>query len=192
VIRRLAMLMPVLLVVLLFVSACTPEEVEEFLIALFGNPVVVDPPDDSAPVVSLIFFDPATGQKVTLKTGDPPTERTIQKSDHFFVLAVAEDPQGVRNVTVFPTGSIDCKPKGDIGCLLHLSFQPYSFTSSAGVGDTATTKLWLVREIDGGVSSDACPSHCTLKSVRIGLYARGENFSGLASASPQLTFVVNY
>jgi hypothetical protein len=174
---------------MVFVQGCSPELLEEFL-GTFGDTVVVDPPDSTPPIVSLIFFDPTSGKKVILKSGDPSKTIAIKKHDSFFVVAVAEDPQGVKKLTVYPSSSVDCESVGSIGCKVPPLFTTSSISSNAGPGETATTKLWLPRLVDGRVG--ACPAPCKLKGVAISTFAEAENFSGRIGASPTVTFTVKY
>ena len=100
-----------LLSIFIIPFACTPSIVDEF-VQSFGEQVVVGTDDKTPPEVSLVFYHPATGNKIILKSGDQPMKISIKKSDYFYVVGVAEDPQGVKEISVFPSTSIDCKSEG--------------------------------------------------------------------------------
>jgi hypothetical protein len=191
--RWVIRLLPVCLLPLVLAQGCTPEMAQDVLegfLGTFGDLVEVDPPDSTPPVVSLVFFDPTSGNKIVLKPGDSSKTISIKKSHRFFVVAVAEDLQGVKRLTVYPSSSVECEPVGGIGCKVLPLFTTHSMSSDAGPGETALTRFWLPRLVDGGMG--ACPPPCELKSVRISTFAEGENFSGLKATSPTVTFTVQH
>ncbi len=172
-------------------AACTPETEKQFWKALdesFGPKVKVsvEPPDLTPPVVSLEFVDPATQKKIVLKSGDPAMTVPIKKGDWLIVVVAAQDPQGVKAVTLYPSSHLDCEPVGDIGCAKFPSYAPYRIAIDAKQGDTVGTRLWFPWVVTA--SANAC-TPCGTRAVRIALWAEGENFSGVKGQASGLTFV---
>jgi len=179
--------------VAILIQGCTQETISDILdefFGSFGDVVVVDPPDSSPPEVKLVFQDPTTGKQIELNPGDPEMEISIKNTDRFYVIAVAEDPQGVKELTVYPVSAEICKSNEGIGCKVFPLTQTQKISSSAGPGDSATTKLWLPRLVDGDIGY--CPPPCELQSVSIITYADAENFSGLRSSSSTVVFTVQH
>ena len=184
----------IFLAALIYSQACSPEMSEEILdefLGTFGDLVEVDITDATPPAVSLVFIDPASGNKVVLKPGEPSKTMSIKKHDRFFVMAVAEDPQGVKKLTIYPSSNVECEPlMENVKCKVMNLSSTSDIVSNAQQGENTATKLWLPRLVDGRMGS--CPRSCKLKSAQISTYAHAENFSGLTSTSPSITFTVQY
>jgi hypothetical protein len=174
---------------LIFIS-CSKESKKDIIDEIaksFGDPVKVSESDSTPPSISLVFNDPSTGKKIVLKPTDAPITIPIKVLDRFYVVAIAEDQQGVKDVRIRGTLRKRCK-SGDYG-MLQTGHIFADFPGNAGVGDWASTRRWLPKLVDGRFAK------CTTKgwelvSYSISLHAEAENFSGLITRTPSVTFTV--
>ncbi len=180
------------MLVVLGLSGCTPTMTAELLDGFgrsFGETVTVSDSDTSAPTVTLSIPDLGNGMgAVVLHPGDAPLTIHVGglNMNGFFIVATAEDPQGVKSICISSGFRRECSSGG----VTQLS-QPLSYDncdeSQATVGGTATTKRWLPRYVDLAVVS-ACPPGQD-GGTTLGFSATGTNFSGQTQSTPSVKFV---
>ena len=156
----------------------------------FGSSVKVDPKDKTPPKVTLIIPDlVGTGEK-QVNPGDQPITiyvEAIQASGNwgpFFVVASAEDPEGVQSVCIVSIAwkYCDCG-EGATGAEAPLE-TPTCYTRNGRLGSVTTTKLWIPYLIDPVIFS--CGQLCTGGG---GIYfvATATNYSGQKSTTAGVT-----
>jgi hypothetical protein len=154
----------------------------------FGEPVTVPQADRSPPQASLIFNHPRTGKRTVVKPGDAPLSVSLKTTDRFFVIAAADDPQGVKDIRVI--GSMEKRCTSERVGMKQSGSLFLSFPDNGGPGDTALTRRWLPFLIDGA-QAQSCPSGYTLFSYVVSIHGVGENFHGGTSTTPTVTFSVS-
>jgi len=156
----------------------------------YGSSVKVDPKDSTPPKVTLIIPDlVGTGEK-KLNPGDESITiyvEAIKASGNwgqFFVVASAEDPEGVQSVCIVSNAwrYCDCG-EGFTGAETSVT-TPTCYTRSGRLGSVTTTKLWMPYLIDPGIFS--CGNYCTGGG---GIYfvATATNYSGQKSTTAGVT-----
>ncbi len=101
------------LILLVPICGCNKSFVEDFA-ASFGESVIVADRDDTPPTVTLSIPD-IGGEARDLVQGGADYRIDIQLSDRFFIVASAEDPEGVKEVAVVGVVEIHCTNDDGIG-----------------------------------------------------------------------------
>lgn len=175
--------------VALALTECTPKIAKSILddfASSFGDSVTIPESDPTPPLVSLTVPEFPSGQKV-LMPGDSPHSASIGVGDSFFVVAAAEDPEGVKLVQVISHVHVHCTNDAGIGQLR--SFSPISTDSDdSGPGDVGLTRRWIPQRVSLDYAHCAEPQDFRLTSVVIEVKGRGANFSGLTVETPKATF----
>lgn len=162
---------------------CTRELVSESLES-FGNPVECSDTDSTPPSAELVFPHPITGKTIRLKAGDPNMTIPINPTDRFFVTALAEDPEGVKKITIFSPSRPECESVDRIGCKVFTTMLPNTLQVN-----TAMTRLWLPQLVE---VTAGCPQQCKLVSWRKSVYAKSTNCIGTEITTPMVIFTVHY
>lgn len=156
----------------------------------FGSSVKVDPKDKTAPKVTLIIPDlVGTGEKQLNPEDQSITiyVEAIKASGNwgpFFVVASAEDPEGVQSVCIVAHAWNYCDCGEDVtGAKTSLEGPPICYTRSGHLGSVTTTKLWMPYLIDPVIFD--C-GNCTGGG---GIYfvATATNYSGQKSTTAGVT-----
>jgi hypothetical protein len=145
----------------------------------FGPPVTVTRKDTSPPTVTLIIPDLGNGQ-IILHPGDKT--KTIHMSSikpygQIFVIASAEDPQGVQSVCIQPDEFVECSLAGQ-GFNQSFPLPPPTCSGYDRQVKTATTKLWVPFLVDPRQHQCEVYGAGYEGTVRLLLYASAKNFSG--------------
>ena len=176
------------LVVSLVLHACTPRVTDSLLDSFansFGESVTIPESDSTPPAVSLTI--PVPSGERTLRPGDAPYSTSIDADDTFFVVAAAEDSQGVMMVQVVGHVHVNCTNDAGIGQLR--SFSPITTdTDEGGPGDLGLTRRWIPYRVNLDYAFCAQPQDFRLVSVEIEVFGRGTNFSGLTVETAKATF----
>ena len=149
--------------------------------ATFGNAVDIPTSDTTPPTVSLIVADQGSGKSVVTQNGSPITIDMTGKSG-VFAIAVAEDPEGVKQVGFVGGASLQCK-QGDIGYLQSADLQGPNSSSTAS---KALTRLWLPDYVDDTYLQ--CSQGWTRESASMTLQAVGVNYGGQTVQSQPVPF----
>jgi hypothetical protein len=162
---------------------------KDIFLSLTGDPVTVPASDSSPPVVKIIvpYLGPG-GSNVTI-TNTPKTIKLTQDliNDGFTVVAVTEDPQGAKSIKIpFHDVTVSCI-SGNVGQNKYFLLDGPGSTSNAGVGETATTKIWVSYYIN--LSGFKCNQGFKLSSVSISFNAEGTNFQNTKITTANVTFV---
>src|SRR5258708_18603643 len=137
------------------VHGCGPKQANDFidqaLPAFYGQVVTAPQNDPTPPVATLKIPDLGAGAK-TLVTGQSDVTIPItSKQSPYFVLAVADDPQGVKEVDLFGGGSIRCNNGQGIGSISFVDF-PNGIVGSdlslAKPGGTATNRRTIIHQLN--------------------------------------------
>jgi hypothetical protein len=176
------------LLFVLTMGGCGTKETEQELVtqvlSTFGDPVECTESDSTPPSTELVFSHPVTGKTIRLKSGDTDMTIPIKPTDRFFVMAVAEDPEGVKEIKIYPPSGLECEPVDETGCKVLSSTVPKTLR----VGG-ALTRLWLQVQIE---VTGECPPPCKLVSWRKSVWATAVNCSGLETTTPLAVFTVQY
>lgn len=152
--------------------------------ASFGDVVTVPQADSTPPSVSLTISDRGSG-KIVLTSASAPLRISLDRSDSFFVIAAAEDPEGVKEVGFVGGSRVQCTRDG-VGYIQTATLIGPTDIDNAGAGGQALTRRWLPRFVDD--SYLGCSSGWTFVSASLTLQAQGKNFSGGAAQSAPVTF----
>lgn len=139
----------------------------------FGNLVVIPQSDTTPPSVKLIVPDRGSGQ-VTITTNSG-NNISIKKDETFFVVAEAEDPEGIQELRISRTTSTTCRNNGEASTGAPLSSQIVD-SVNLNPGDKALTKRWIPTEV-------AAYGYCDPQSdyeTRLVIVVTAKNFSGLS------------
>lgn len=178
-----------LLLLLILIGGCQgcrsqSEKLTTEFFATFGDAVECPTSDVTPPAVKLVFEHPASGQQVTLGSGHADLTIPIRTTDRFFVVAVAEDPEGVSKLSIFGPSAPTCKSVDGIGCQVGPGLTVPSSLTPTG----ALTRLWLPYQV--AVNGASCPAGCEFASWRQSISATAVNCSGLEGSSPTLILTV--
>jgi hypothetical protein len=154
----------------------------------FGQPVVVSGNDKSPPDTTLQIPDYGFGARV-LHVGDAAVTMPIRPTDRFFIVAAAEDPEGVKGVRIEGEAQLQCTNGHGIGELRIFGPILVSDVDGAGVGGSALTRRWFPMIIDP--RDYPCTAGFTAESLTVTLHAVGTNFAGQETSTPSVTFVWN-
>jgi hypothetical protein len=112
---------------------------------------------------------------------------SIKPTDRFFIMAVAEDLEGVKEIKTYSASAPQCESLNEIGCLVSSLSVPNTFKVGGG---SAVTRLWLPVQME--VIGAKCPPKCKLVSWRRGVFAIAVNCSGLKNSTPTASFTMKY
>lgn len=165
---------------------------KDFLLSVpqsLGQPVTVEPLDSTPPTVELRIPDLST----TVHSGDQP--RTFHVNDIksvglFFAMGFAQDPQGVKSISVLSEYTQDCTFNGEgyTESGSNVSDGPgAAFSSQATIGQTATTTLWVPLLVD--TSAIQCPSRAPDGTRTLTVWATATNFSNQKMETGVVNFI---
>jgi hypothetical protein len=152
-----------------------------------GQQVTVKASDQTRPSGITLETQGRTAGEVTLGIAGSPLAIDIGKGDSFLLRAVAEDPEGVKEVAILGTTEKSCTdPITDKAELVGPSQQArlVKNTSSATVGGTASSVRYVSYVVKVDIS---CPATLRFLSQKFVFWGEAENFSNLRSKSPSLT-----
>lgn len=153
-----------------------------------GQQVTVKTSDQTPPSGITIETQGRAGGDITLGRGAPPLAINIGRGDSFFLRAVAEDSEGIKEVSILGTTEKVCEDSAT-GAAQHVGpgqkAPLVKDMSSATVGGTASS----VRYVSYVVKVDISCSPTTLRFVsqKFVFWGEAENFSNRRSTSPSLT-----
>jgi hypothetical protein len=127
---------------------------------------------------------PDLGSGETVVTGTPITIQ-MDPASSFFVIAAAEDPEGVKEVGFSGHSTVQCRRDG-VGYTQQATLIGPTDTDNAVPGGQALTRRWLPRLVNDTYLR--CGGGWTFVSASLTLQARGMNFSGGAATSAAATF----
>jgi hypothetical protein len=175
-------------------AGCFPSILEQFRDS-FGEVVPVNPNDSTPPEITMTLpnlYNPYGIGQIVLGIGDPPL--TIPVSDIEFnlnpiIVAEAHDPEGVRQICLFPGGgSTCCSPDSDICTTTQPLFATICVgPQNAGTATTATTILWIPHSVDIGLIM-ACNNEPGSEDVS-SIHACATNFGGQEVCVGPVVFV---
>lgn len=152
-----------------------------------GQQVTVKASDQTPPSGITLETQGRTGGEVTLGLGAPPVAISIGRGDSFVLRAVAEDSDGIKEVSILGTTEKTCAdPTTDMaqhvgpGQATPLAKD----TSSAAVGGTASSVRYVSYVVKVDIS---CPANLRFLSQKFVFWGEGKNFSGVHTSSPRLT-----
>jgi hypothetical protein len=169
-------------------TSATTELFRDILRALVGDPVTVPASDSTPPEVKIIVPRLGAGGSDVTITNTPRTFRITNElmESGIRVFAVTEDPEGAKSIDIpFHDATINCS-RGDIGQLRNFLLDGPGATSSAGVGETATTRIWVSYYIFFG--GYRCTKDFNLNSLSITFNAKGKNFQNTEVTTASVTF----
>lgn len=153
--------------------------------ATFGQVVTVPASDSTPPAVTLTIPDQGSGQ-IVLGSSSAPVQIPMGQQG-FFVVAAAEDPEGVKEVGFVGESRLQCRnEKEGIGQIQTATLVGPSDTDNTGPGGQALTRRWLPRFLDDTYLQ--CGTGWTRVSASVTLRALGRNFSGPEVVSAAATF----
>ena len=179
------------LMVTLGLSACNDgcrkgaENLIDQFAATFGQVVTVPQSDSTPPNVTLTIPDQGSGQIVLNPTSAPV--QIPMGATGFFIVAAAEDPEGIREVGFVGESRVQCRnEKEGIGSIQIATLLGPSDTDNTSPGGQALTRRWLPRFVDDTFLQ--CGTGWTRVSASMTLRALGKNFFGPPVASAPATF----
>jgi len=149
----------------------------------FGSVVSIPADDATAPTVTLVIPDLGSGP-VALTATSPPLTVSLSPSSNFFVIASAEDPDGVKEIGFRGTYGVECIT-GDQFNQFSTGLQGPTEVNP-GTSGSAFTRRWVPRLVDERLLR--CGPGETRRRATITLQAYGRNFSGLTGQSGSVTF----
>ena len=185
---------------ILLLVGCSPEISDALIdgfLSSFGESVIVIENDKTSPSVELHIPDLGEGVIVLNENSSPVTINLESTDPFFFLIGSAEDPQGVKEVTVRASApELRCtNPNDGLGFILTpFGFQVNS-VDDAQVGQTALTRRWIPVGMGLGQLDSWCRSYAgpgfQAKSIRISFIAEGKNFSDGIKQSAIATFLLD-
>ena len=167
---------------LLSPAACTPAIADTVLDAFagsFGETVTVAEYDATPPTVTLEIPDLGSGP-IVVGEGGASVTIDLELGQVFFVLGVAEDPEGVKSVGFFGSSTRFChSPGSEIGTTTFATLIGPNSVDDAAAGESAFTRRWqptLITDAYGCASGQVGYYHVTLG-------VRAQNFSGLEATT---------
>lgn len=186
---RIVRFLPLALAGTFAASGCfTPEAAEDFLDAFagsFGETVTVTESDSTPPTVTLEIPDLGSGP-IVIGPGDPPVTLNLSLGQNFYVVGVAEDPEGVQSVGFSGSSTTQCE-SGGLGSIQFATLLGPMQTDDASPGGTALTRRWQPTLI-----TDAYGCGSATGSYSVSLVVRGRNFSGQEGVTSSVTFVYSF
>jgi hypothetical protein len=181
-----------ILLATLGVSACndgcrkSADEFTDQFAATFGQVVTAPASDSTPPTVTLTIPDQGSGQ-IVLGSSSAPVQVPMGRNG-FFVVAAAEDPEGIKEVGFVGESRLQCRnEKEGIGQIQTATLLGPTDTDNTGTGGQALTRRWLPRFVDDTYLQ--CGTGWTRVSASVTLRALGRNFSGPEVISAAATFV---
>jgi hypothetical protein len=182
-------------IIILSVSGCSSSSAELFgdiLISLTGKGVKVPESDSTPPKVKIIIPYLGPGGSNVEITNSPKTINLTSDlvNDGFHVIAVAEDPEGVKSINI-PMHDITvfCKSSGNLAQNQYYLMSGLGNSSKAKVGEMATTKLWVDYFVYlAPYESSSCNPGFSFSSVSLSFNAEGQNFHSSPVATSSVTF----
>jgi len=178
----------VLLAVLFVISGCDAKDwlLVRLLDEFYGDPVRYPKADTTPPKVSLIIPDRGSGRTVLTESSAPVT-LTLKKDETFFLIAVAEDPEGVQWIRFRGGVSERCREYDGT----QESASTYTFDGPVeqvqGTPGQVSTKLFVLKPISEralGCAEGYGPTRITISARAI-----GSNFHGGEGQSAAAVFV---
>jgi len=139
----------------------------------FGNSVTIPQSDTTPPTVKLIIPDRGSGQVIV--TTNSGNTFSIKKDETFFVVAMAEDPEGVQELRIRSTTSTTCRD-GDQTSTTEPSSSEIVDSVTPTPGGQALTKRWLPTEVAAYGYCDPTLEFETSLTISVS----AKNFSGQA------------
>ena len=150
----------------------------------FGSVVDIPVSDATPPTVTLTIPDLGSGQ-VVLTESSASSTIPMTGVPGFFIIATAEDAQGVKEVGFEGSSTVTCHQDG-VSYNQTADLQgPKS--SDPGASGKALTRRWLPDYIDDTYLG--CFEGWERRSASLTLHAIGSNFGGLSGHSASVTFV---
>jgi len=184
------------IVALSFLYSCTQKEagdfVNQFIKGFYGDGVVVSLRDTTPPTATIRIPDLGSGI-TTLTTGGSGITIPVTKAmGSFYVLASADDPEGIQEVDLVGGGEIKCSNNDGASSNSNIDFNngiASSDASSAKPGGNATNRRTTIHLFNLN-EWDFCtdPSFHVTQST-INFASKGKNFSGQAAVSPYVTLL---
>jgi hypothetical protein len=151
---------------------------------IFGSLVPIPVTDRTPPTVTLNVPYQVLGQ-IVLGTNSAPVTISMDNGANFFVVAVSEDPEGVKQVGFSGSSTLICK-QGNIGSNQYADLQGPTNTDN-GASGTALTRRWLPTFVDDTYLR--CSAGWSRVSATLTLQAEGQNFGGGSGHSASASFV---
>lgn len=156
-----------------------------------GQQVTVKASDQTPPSGITLETHGRTAGELTLPLGATPLAITIGRGDSYFLRAVAEDPDGVREVAIVGTTEKTCTdPVTDAA--QHVGPGARALlakdTSSATVGGTASNMRYVSYVVKVDVS---CPANLRFVSQKFVFWGEAENFSSGRRTGSSLTITAH-
>jgi len=169
----------------LLLSGCSKNQIDQFIgqfANTFGKNITIAPGDRTPPVVTLVV--PYNNSQVTLSATGQPMTFLIHKGDEFYVVAIAEDPEGVKTVGVTTSQFVRCSKDGQ--AYTSSSGGQQTYTGPGAIGQSGLTRLWLPVLVSGNLVG--CGPGETDEGTAYSVSAFGTNFSGGSSTSQAAVF----
>jgi hypothetical protein len=174
--------------------SCTSEGFAQFtedFAATFGSVVPAPASDGSAPTATLHVPDFGHGKgDLVIGPGDPQKVIHIGGLDAqgCFVIAAAEDPEGIEQVCLERNRTKLCHDPGAPNTIAKvIPVPPVCEAVTAQVGEDVTTRRWTLVWIDFA-ELPPCPRG-KVGEHKLFVWASGQNFGGGKSASGKLVLV---
>jgi hypothetical protein len=128
------------------------------------------------------------GGEITLTVGAQPVKLDMGKGDSFILRAIAEDPDGIKEVALWGTSEKTCEdPATDKASHSGpglVSAALIKDSSAAPVGGTATSARYVSYMVKVDV---ACPHGPRFASQKFVFWGEAKNFSNVSTTGPKLT-----
>jgi hypothetical protein len=151
-----------------------------------GSAVVVPPTDKTPPRVDLTSM--GAGESITVNASTGPRSLVLDAGDVLFILAKAEDPEGVRRVTIHGELTTDCAKDGIVlrKHAVLLVEEPREADAGAVPGGTTLDARHATLLLEA--PRDACPEGRTFLWQEGFLAATAENAHGVRVTTPAFSF----
>ena len=154
-----------------------------------GQTVTVQASDPTPPAKVTLETQGRAGGDVTLNLGAAPLTINIGRGESFILRAVAEDPDGIKEVAIWGTVAKSCADPitGDVTTEgPGLQGGPLARdASSATVGGTAST----MRYVSYGVKVDTCRGNSRFVEQKFVFWGEAKNFSNMGTKGPSMTVI---
>jgi hypothetical protein len=152
-----------------------------------GQQVTVKASDQTPPKGITLETHGRTAGELTLPIGATPLAINIGRGDSYFLRAVAEDPDGVKEVAIVGTTEKTCA-HSVTDAAQHVGPGPRASLakdlSSATVSGTASNMRYVSYVVKVDVS---CPANLRFVSQKFVFWGEAENFSNGRRVGPSLT-----
>lgn len=122
-----------------------------------------------------------------LTPGGPGHTANLDLEESLFVVAAAEDPEGVKQVQIFGEAKVRCTNNAGIGQLRFFSLIVSDLDDSEP-GETELMRRWIPYSVRPSNFPCAEPSEFEVAQVTVQLRGRGDNFFGLTVTTPVVSF----